>query len=100
MTVDEKSSPFLLKTTSNLLPRCHASSLQGLSNALRQEPAVYHIPSNKEDEGIGLCAGAYMGGQAPGHHYAKHSYWCHHQHIGHANSVLPYAVTHDHQLSW
>lgn len=26
---------------------------------------IYHIPSNKEDEGIGLCAGAYMGGKRP-----------------------------------
>ena len=24
-----------------------------------------HIPSNKEDEGMGLCAGAYMGGKRP-----------------------------------
>ena len=25
--------------------------------------SIYHIPSNKEDEGMGLCAGAYMGGK-------------------------------------
>ena len=24
---------------------------------------IYHIPSNKEDEGMGLCAGAFMGGK-------------------------------------
>ena len=24
---------------------------------------IHHIPSNKEDEGIGLCAGAFMGGK-------------------------------------
>ena len=24
---------------------------------------IYHIPSNKEDEGIGLCAGAFIGGK-------------------------------------
>jgi sulfopyruvate decarboxylase subunit alpha len=26
---------------------------------------VFHIPSNKEDEGMGLCAGAFMGGKRP-----------------------------------
>lgn len=26
---------------------------------------IYHIPSNKEDEGMGLCAGAFMGGKRP-----------------------------------
>jgi sulfopyruvate decarboxylase subunit alpha len=24
---------------------------------------IYHIPSNKEDEGMGICAGAFMGGK-------------------------------------
>ena len=28
-------------------------------------PGIYHIPSNKEDEGMGLCAGAHMGGKRP-----------------------------------
>jgi sulfopyruvate decarboxylase subunit alpha len=26
---------------------------------------IFHIPSNKEDEGMGLCAGAWMGGKRP-----------------------------------
>lgn len=26
---------------------------------------IFHIPSNKEDEGMGLCAGAFMGGKRP-----------------------------------
>lgn len=26
---------------------------------------VLHVPSNKEDEGMGLCAGAFMGGRRP-----------------------------------
>lgn len=26
---------------------------------------IYHIPSNKEDEGMGLCADAFMGGKRP-----------------------------------
>jgi len=26
---------------------------------------IFHIPANKEDEGMGLCAGAFMGGKRP-----------------------------------
>ena len=26
---------------------------------------IMHVPSNREDEGMGLCAGAYMGGKKP-----------------------------------
>ena len=28
-------------------------------------PEILHVPCNKEDEGIGLCAGAFMGGKRP-----------------------------------
>ena len=28
-----------------------------------EETSIIHVPSNKEDEGIGLCAGATMGGK-------------------------------------
>ena len=27
--------------------------------------SILHVPSNKEDEGMGLCAGAYLGGTRP-----------------------------------
>ncbi len=30
-----------------------------------RHPAIHHVPSNKEDEGMGLCAGAFMGGKRP-----------------------------------
>ena len=37
--------------------------LAGVIEALESHKSVYHIPSNKEDEGMGLCAGAFMGGK-------------------------------------
>ena len=37
--------------------------LAGVIEELESHKAVYHIPSNKEDEGMGLCAGAFMGGK-------------------------------------
>lgn len=39
--------------------------LAGVIAELEQRDDVYHIPSNKEDEGMGLCAGAFMGGKRP-----------------------------------
>ena len=39
--------------------------LAGVIDAVDASPDIYHIPSNKEDEGMGLCAGAFMGGKRP-----------------------------------
>jgi sulfopyruvate decarboxylase subunit alpha len=37
--------------------------LAGVIAELEVRPEVHHVPSNKEDEGTGLCAGAFMGGK-------------------------------------
>ncbi|MCV3273828.1 sulfopyruvate decarboxylase subunit alpha [Roseobacter sinensis] len=39
--------------------------LAGVIDEVEARPEIYHIPSNKEDEGMGLCAGAFMGGKKP-----------------------------------
>ena len=39
--------------------------LAGVIDAIDQHKDIFHIPSNKEDEGMGLCAGAWMGGKRP-----------------------------------
>jgi sulfopyruvate decarboxylase subunit alpha len=39
--------------------------LAGVIEALDTRPEILHVPCNKEDEGMGLCAGAYMGGKRP-----------------------------------
>ena len=39
--------------------------LAGVIEAVDKHNAIQHVPSNKEDEGMGLCAGAYMGGKRP-----------------------------------
>ena len=38
-------------------------NLSGLIELVDDRPEFMHVPSNKEDEGMGLCAGAYMGGR-------------------------------------
>ena len=37
--------------------------LAGVIAELDNREEIYHIPANKEDEGMGLCAGAWMGGK-------------------------------------
>jgi len=39
--------------------------LAGVIDIVENEPSIMHVPSNKEDEGMGLCAGAYLGGKRP-----------------------------------
>ncbi len=39
--------------------------LAGVIDAIDAHDHILHVPSNKEDEGMGLCAGAYMGGKRP-----------------------------------
>ena len=39
--------------------------LAGVIEELDNREEIYHIPANKEDEGMGLCAGAWMGGKRP-----------------------------------
>ncbi|WP_341862126.1 sulfopyruvate decarboxylase subunit alpha [Gymnodinialimonas sp. 57CJ19] len=39
--------------------------LAGVIDEVEARPEIFHIPSNKEDEGMGLCAGAFMGGKRP-----------------------------------
>lgn len=36
--------------------------LAGVIELVEANESIFHIPSNKEDEGMGLCAGAYLGG--------------------------------------
>ncbi|MCX8206293.1 MAG: sulfopyruvate decarboxylase subunit alpha [Methanothrix sp.] len=40
-------------------------NLQELLCLLSSDPDIIHIPVTREEEGIGVCAGAYMGGRSP-----------------------------------
>lgn len=37
--------------------------LAGVIEEIEYRPDIMHVPANKEDEGMGLCAGAWMGGK-------------------------------------
>ena len=39
--------------------------LAGVIEKIDQSEDMIHVPANREDEGMGLCAGAFMGGRRP-----------------------------------
>jgi len=41
------------------------NNLEPLVALFRDDPAVIHVPLAREEEGIGLCTGAYLGGKVP-----------------------------------
>ena len=40
-------------------------NLSKLLDMVNEDPEITHIPVTREEEGIGICAGAYLGGKRP-----------------------------------
>ena len=40
-------------------------NLQELLNLVGKDPDIIHVPATREEEGVGLCAGAWMAGRRP-----------------------------------
>lgn len=40
-------------------------NLQWLLDLVSEDPEIIHVPVTREEEGVGLCAGAWMGGRRP-----------------------------------
>jgi len=40
-------------------------NLQQLLNLVGEDPGIIHVPVTREEEGVGVCAGAWMGGKKP-----------------------------------
>ena len=41
------------------------ANLHDLVMALGEDTDIHHVPVTREEEGIGICAGAYLGGKNP-----------------------------------
>ncbi|MFY0692399.1 MAG: sulfopyruvate decarboxylase subunit alpha [Paracoccaceae bacterium] len=65
MSVDDKIVADFVKHGINFVTTVPCKQLGGVIEKVEAHPDIYHIPSNKEDEGMGLCAGAFMGGKRP-----------------------------------
>ncbi len=63
MSISQKIVNDLIKNKIEFVTTVPCKQLAGVINDIESSEGIYHIPSNKEDEGMGLCAGAYMGGK-------------------------------------
>ena len=63
MSVNEKIVADFVKNRIEFVTSVPCKQLAGVIDAVEKCSSIYHIPANKEDEGMGLCAGAYMGGK-------------------------------------
>ena len=65
VSVNEKIVADLVKNQVEFVTTVPCKQLAGVIDEIENCPDILHVPSNKEDEGMGLCAGAYMGGKRP-----------------------------------
>jgi len=63
MSVNDRIVADFVKNKIELVTTVPCKQLAGVIEKIDQSPDIYHIPSNKEDEGMGICAGAFMGGK-------------------------------------
>ena len=63
--ISERIVADLIEEGINFVTTVPCKQLAGVITALENSDNILHVPSNKEDEGMGLCAGAYMGGKIP-----------------------------------
>ncbi len=62
MNIDRKIADDLVANGVGLVTTVPCKQLAGVIAEIDARDEIHHIPSNKEDEGMGLCAGAFMGG--------------------------------------
>ncbi len=62
MDIDKKITDDLVAARIGLVTTVPCKQLAGVIDEVENREEIYHIPSNKEDEGMGICAGAWMGG--------------------------------------
>jgi sulfopyruvate decarboxylase subunit alpha len=65
MLIEDKIVRDFVKNEISFVTTVPCKQLAGVIDKIEDSKDIYHIPSNKEDEGMGLCAGAYLGGKRP-----------------------------------
>ena len=63
MSISQKIVSDFVKNKIEFVTTVPCKQLAGVIENIEASDDIDHIPSNKEDEGIGLCAGAFMGGK-------------------------------------
>ena len=65
MNISQRIVGDLVENNIDFVTTVPCKQLSGVIDEVENCDAIFHIPCNKEDEGIGLCAGAFMGGKRP-----------------------------------
>ena len=65
MSVNDVIMDALVENKVDFVTTVPCKQLAGVIEKIDQSPSMYHIPANREDEGMGLCAGAHLGGKKP-----------------------------------
>ncbi len=65
MDINDEILNSMAKNDIGFVTTVPCKQLAGVIEKVDNDPRFMHVPSNKEDEGMGLCAGAWMGGKRP-----------------------------------
>lgn len=57
MSIDKKIADDLIANDIRFITTVPCKQLAGVIEEIEARPEIHHIPANKEDEGMGLCAG-------------------------------------------
>ena len=98
MSVNDVIMGALVENGVDFVTTVPCKQLAGVIEKIEQASDIYHIPANREDEGMGLCAGAYLG-KASRYHNAEYSNRCNNQFANSTDSILPDAAAYANQLS-
>ena len=63
MTIHQKITDSLARSCIEFVTTVPCKQLAGVIDLIAKDARFLHVPANKEDEGMGLCAGAWMGGK-------------------------------------
>ncbi|MGB1554083.1 MAG: thiamine pyrophosphate-binding protein, partial [Candidatus Puniceispirillaceae bacterium] len=65
MSVNDVIMQAMRENSIDFVTTVPCKQLAGVIEKIEQSEDIRHVPANREDEGMGLCAGAYMGGARP-----------------------------------
>ena len=65
MSVNDVIMQAMRENSIDFVTTVPCKQLAGVIEKIEQSEDIRHVPANREDEGMGLCAGAYMGGAEP-----------------------------------
>ena len=63
MSIDQKIVTDMVNNGIEFITTVPCKQLGGVIEEAENHNSIHHVPCNKEDEGMGLCAGAFMGGK-------------------------------------